>query len=312
MTARSGAMDDRIAARYRALVAQRLRQPPEVADRQARAVAAALHQAGLYRHKLLLLQDVMDRFAARRGAGDPAPAFPGELRRRIGDADPAAAAERHYRLALVLVPAFAEALYALALLRWRAGALAEAEHLFARAAAAQPWDGAPPHEHLAANALWNVAALRADAGDAASVERYREALVRLDNFGVDHAAFAALLRRRGEVAEAAIHYERLMPYSHRYAAEFVEPDYAPAERLPADRDGLPCSPLVPTPVADSRAGTIWYWWHLYFLVPPPTAADTRAALRRVLLEDGWLGWFGRAWRRPSGRVRIALSAAALA
>src|SRR5258706_14589421 len=133
--------DDRLAAGYRQLLVRRLRQSPDAADRHARAAAAALYQAGLHRHKLLLLQNVIERFEARRTTDDPSLAFGGELARRVHDPALATSAARHYRIAIALAPEFAEALYALAVLHRQRGAVSEAAALFHRAATAELWPG---------------------------------------------------------------------------------------------------------------------------------------------------------------------------
>jgi tetratricopeptide (TPR) repeat protein len=240
-------------------------------DRQVRAAAVALFQAGLLRHKLLLLSETIDRFEERRAPQDPRCIFP-EFLHQLGQDPPlAAVAERYYRLALVLSPDFVEAIYALAVLKQDHNP-PEAVELFRLALhhAGMGHPAAQAHAHMVANAFWNLAGLyRRRGDDKAADAAYGQAFSRLQNYGVHHVALADFQRRRGKVDAAAIEYERIMPYSHLYAAEFVEPAYSPEERLPVDPAGQPLDPLAATAVETvAGAGTIVYWWHLYVLLPP--------------------------------------------
>lgn len=191
-------------------------------------------------------------------------------------------AERYYRLALRLVPDFAEALYALGLLRRRARATSEAMVLFEAAASAPSHPNAMTYAHIAANSWRNLAEMHRDLGNNETAEAYfRKALDNHGIHGVYQAEIAGFLRARGRLADAALQYERTMPYTHLYPCEFSEPDYPPEEKLPAGLDGRPCDPLTPTIVAEEgRGGRLLYWWHLYLPTPPRAGLDAASLFRR--------------------------------
>ena len=250
-------------------------------ERHKRAAAAALYQAGLYRHKLLFLYDLMTRFKAAAGPTDPHPAFFEYCSSLIGGERDLTRAERYYDLALRLVPDFAEALYALALLKRRADMTTEAIALFEAAAHAPPHPNAVPYAHIAANSWRNLAEILRGTGDDEAAEAYfRNALDHHGIHGVYHAEIAEFLRARGCIADAAREYERVMPYSHLYPSEFSEPNYPPEGRLPFAPDGKPCDPLKPTIVGDDADGRqLVYWWHLYLSIPRGTPFDATSLIK---------------------------------
>jgi tetratricopeptide (TPR) repeat protein len=271
-------IDERIAQRYGDLLVEALADPLDAsaAMAQTAAAAGALFQAGVLRHKLLLITDILERFDEDKTLADPGNVFFEQSAARVSCALPDV--ERYYRLALTLFPTFAEARYNLATLRQRAGAVDEALQLFSSAAEAPP--RALPSAQLTANALWHIATIHRILGqDDAAAGAYRRAVAQLGNFGVDHSSVAKFLRRRGSVDEAALHFERIMPYSHLYAPEFVEPDYTKGERLPNGPDGRPCDPLTATPLDVIKGvGRVVYWWHLYILEPNDAPLATAEAL----------------------------------
>jgi tetratricopeptide (TPR) repeat protein len=250
-------------------------------NQQIRAATAALYQAGLYRHKLLFVHDLMSGFSATAGLREPRPAFFDYCASLIGDERDLMQAERYYRLALQLVPDFAEALYALALLKRRAGVTAEAVTLFEAAARALPHPNAVPHAHIAANSWRNLAEIYRDVGNDELAEAcFRKALDHFGNHGVYQAEIAEFLRARGRIAEAARQYQLLMPYSHLYPSEFSEPNFPPQDRLPLARTGHPCDPLTPTIAGEGANGArLVYWWHVYLLLPWQAPLDIGSLIR---------------------------------
>ena len=274
--------DDDIALNYQSFIQNFALDLDEInLDRQKRAAAAALYQAGVYRHKLLMLHDLMQRFSAQADATDPLPAFFAYCTSLVGDEALLAQTSRYYTLAVQLLPDFAEALYALALLKRRESLTAEAIALFQAAIEARPHPNAQAHAHIAANAWRNLAELHRDQGRADLAEAcFRSALECLGIHGVYHAEFAEFLRSRGRYAEAVMHYERMMPYSHLYASQFTEPDYPPEERLPLCVDGKPCDVLRPAVIGATADGQQQvYWWHLRFTLPPGAPFDAASILR---------------------------------
>lgn len=233
---------------------------------RARA-AAAFHQAGVERHRRLFLSEMVADLEASGSAQDPAHAtreyglvdqVDERARERVG---------RYYETAIAFAPRFAEPLYNLAALRRDAGRRDEAFALFLRAAQAPPHKRAKPHAFVVANAYWEAASLAAAAERLDAAETlFRRALRLQDNFGPEHVRFPRLLQRLGKNEEALDHFERIMRYSHRYAAEFIEPDYADDERLPRSPDGVPFDPFVLTPVNNGK-GRAFYFAHLYFGFP---------------------------------------------
>ncbi len=305
-------IEERIASCYGEILRGGLveRLNAAAAARQRRAAAAAFLQAGLRHHQLLLLGEIMTPVGVEGAPGDPACAFFGHTDPAAACRREAAAAERHYRIALALAPDLAEAKYNLALLCRRDGALDEALLLFAGAASTPPHPRAKPHAHLAANAFWQSAAIHHLRGDHGAVARaYERALTLLGNFGVDHLSVALFLRERGRLEEAAEHFERIMPYSHLYAAEFVEPDYEEHEKLPAGADGQPCDPLLATKVDEiPMAGAIFYWWHLYFLVPKDEPRPDLGAVVLTWAAGGAGPRLAGLWRRPRRALPLAAAA----
>lgn len=250
-------------------------------ERQERAAAAALYQAGLYRHKLLFLHDLMKRFQAAARPADPRPIFFEYCESLIGDEKDLMRAERYYGLALRLLPDFAEALYALARLKRRAGETSAAIALFEAAAQTPAHPNAVPHAHIPANSWRNLAEIyRALGNDKRAEACFRKALHYHGVHGVYQAEIAEFLQGRGRIAEAARQCELTMPYSHLYPSEFSEPNYPPLDRLPYRSDGKPCDPLKPTAIGENADGwQLVYWWHVYLLVPREAAFDAASLLK---------------------------------
>ena len=249
-----------------------------------RAASAAFYQAGVDRHRHLYLGEIIDDFTAAGTTADPRHAV---RERKLLDT-PADAVERvvwYYETAISLHPTFAEAHYNLATLHKRTGHLAEALRLFLRAAEFPPHPRTASNAFLTANAYWEAAVIEAENGHLDRAEQlFRQAVQRLDNFGPEHRRFAHLLRRLGKIEEAADHYDRMMAYAHRYAPEFLEPGYEPAERLPRRVDGTLLDPAEVTPVA----AEVYYWSHLYVRVPAATAPLTIETLRRLVAQSSSL------------------------
>lgn len=250
-------------------------------ERQKRAAATTLYQAGLYRHKLLFLFDLMSQFSALGGVTDPRPAFFDYCSSLVGGERDLLRADRYYRLALQLVPNFAEASYARGLLARRAGASAEAMALFKAAACTSPHPRAVPYAHIAANAWRNLAEFHRDSGNHEIAEAcLRKALFSHGSHGVYQVEIAKFLHTRGHIPDAVQQYELTMPYSHIYPCEFSEPNYAKKEKLPADLDGNPCDPLKPTVISEDTQGVrLLCWWHLHLRVPPKVEIDSLSLLK---------------------------------
>jgi tetratricopeptide (TPR) repeat protein len=308
--------DGDVATNYRRLLREHVHNRLDAAalDRHVRCAASVLFQSGLSWQKQLLLDDIMNRFEADRSGADPAPAFfasPARPNRPVAEV-----AKHRYGLALTLAPNFAEACYALAILKWREGTADDVIRLFRAAVgtAMTPHPGSPPHANLAANALWNLAEIHRTQGRNDAAETYyQQALSRLGNFGVSHIEVAKFFRQRGAVPEAASHYERIMPYSHLYAAEFVEPVYGPDERVPNDSQGNSCDPLTVTPLESiAGAGTIVYWWHLYAVLPPSFGSATGERLAEFFAPMSWTAKIAapfRKWTERNNSPRFATSLA---
>ena len=76
------------------------------------------------------------------------------------------------------------------------------------------------------------------------------------------------MQQIGRVKEAAIHFERLMAYSHRYAPEFILPILEESSKLPHSSDGIPVDPLKVTEISRTSEGNqIFFHGGLYFLIP---------------------------------------------
>src|SRR5262249_36190481 len=134
-------------------------------QRQKHAAATALYQAGLYRHKLLFLSELMKGFSAQADPSEPQPAFFSHCSSLIGSEQDLLRASHYYSLALQLLPDFAEALYGLGLLKRRAGLSTEAIALFEAAVTAKPHPNALPHAHITANSWRSLAEIHRDLGD---------------------------------------------------------------------------------------------------------------------------------------------------
>jgi tetratricopeptide (TPR) repeat protein len=245
-----------------------------------KTAAAAFHQAGVERHRRLFLAEIIDDFEAGGSEGDPAHAAREQGLLHPADDEMREVVAWYYETAITLSPVFAEALYNLATLRRRAGRLSEAFALFMRAAESQVHPRARQHAFLTANALWEAASIENVRGRLHEAEAlYRRALQLLGNFGPEHVQFPRLLQRLNKNEEAVDHYERITQYSHRYAPEFVEPDYDSEERLPQNCDGTPLDPALLTQIGNDR---IFYWAHIYFRFPEPKAVTDLPQLLKLL------------------------------
>jgi tetratricopeptide (TPR) repeat protein len=226
------------------------------------AAASAFFQAGVARHRRLFLSEIVADLEASASQDDPAHAARETLLLHEVDDQSRQRIARYYEVAIALTPGFAEPLYNLASLRRDSGRREEALSLFLLAAKAQPHSRAKPHAHLVANAFWEAADIMTELGQLGEAEAsFRRALALNGNFGPDHVRFPRLLQRLGKDREALDHFELITPYSHRYAPEFVEPDYHSDEMLPRLQDGTPFDPLALTRI---DGGEIYYWAHLYF------------------------------------------------
>jgi tetratricopeptide (TPR) repeat protein len=255
---------------------------------RARA-ASAFFQAGVARHRRLFLSEMVDDLEASASQDDPAHAARETLLLHEVNDQSRESVARYYEVAIALAPGFAEPLYNLASLRRDSGRREEALSLFLLAAQAQPHSRAKPHALVVANALWEAADIMTGLGRLGEAEAsFRRALALNGNFGPDHVRFPRLLQRLGKNQEAVDHFELITPYSHRYAAEFVEPDYHADEMLPRLQDGTPFDPLALTRIDGDE---IYYWAHLYFRFAkgiPPTLIDLQKLLenRRPFFMQG--------------------------
>jgi tetratricopeptide (TPR) repeat protein len=286
-------------------------EPPtskRMLDRWRRAAAAAFYQAGVERHRRLLLSEIIANFEAAGSDRDPRSAA---LSSGLVDTIDAQSRERvawYYGVALAYSPDFAEAMYNRAVLERDAGRIDEAFSLFLRAAKARPHRRGRRHAFLNANAFWEAAMIAVVQGRLEEGETlFRKALLRLDNFGPEHVHFPRLLQRLGKNLEAAEHFERITRYSHRYAPEYIEPDYTADELLPRRADGTPVDPAVPTMVSQN----IIYWGHIYLEGSKIDSVDNAIVAAQVLAKRSFLR---RILQRQTlqRRIRCAVAAAALA
>lgn len=251
----------------------------QLASWRAKA-ASAFYQAGVERHRRLFLSEVVADLEASGSTGDPAHAA-----RRAGllhavDDEARDRVARYYEASIVYLPQFSEPLYNLASLRRDAGRTNEALALFLRAAEARPHSGAKPHALVIANALWEAATIMVtlDRPDEAE-QLFRRALALNTNFGPDHLRFPRLLQRVGKNVEALDHFERIMIYSHRYAPEFIEPEYGPDEIAPREPDGTLFDPFE---LKRFEGTEILYWAHLYFRPKPGLSVTSANQLQEML------------------------------
>jgi tetratricopeptide (TPR) repeat protein len=252
--------------------------------------ASAFYRAGVERHRRLYLSEIIIDFEASGSMRDPAHAA---CEKALIDSIDDQARERvawYYQAAIAFAPDFAEPIYNLAVLRRNAGRLDDALSLFMRAARAQPHPRA--RGFLRANAFWEAASIRLVQGQLNEAESlFRNALHLLDNFGPEHVRFPRLLQRLGKNLEAADHYERITRYSHRYAQEFVEPDYEPDELLPTHPDGTYFDPAVLTRINGDQTG-LFYFSHLYFQLAQRSGVIEVAQLSQALRRQWLLRRFG--------------------
>lgn len=222
----------------------------------------ALH-AGAAFHRLALMLDVVEMYA--RDASLPAdePAYVDLLRRSLRGDPPRVIARRLYRAALRVDERLAEAWFNLGRLLQDAKDQSGALIAYGRAASLPVHPRAQPHAQLHASAHWHAATILEDVGrDDEALARYREAIARCDNFGVQHVRYAHFLRRRGLVAEATGHYQKLMTYSHCYFTEFALPT------LIATAAPNPGALSVPEVLYETSLGdAVVFWKDEYYRLP---------------------------------------------
>lgn len=246
---------------------------------RARA-ASAFYQAGVERHRRLFLSEMVADLESSGSERDPAHAARETRLLHAVDDEARERVAQYYEVAIAFGPRFAEPLYNLASLRRDSGRLDEALSLFLRAAHAEPHSRAKPHALAKANAFWEAATIVAAVGRLGEAETlFRHALALNGNFGPDHVRFPRLLQRLGKNEEALDHFELITRYSHRYAPEFIEPDYLSDEWLPRQPDGTAFDPFTLTCV---DGGEILYWAHLYFRLGRGIQAASMIELRRLL------------------------------
>lgn len=225
--------------------------------------ASAFYQAGVHCHKSRLLQEILLSFEAGKSSGDPDSAALSLL----PHSDFAGRAALYYDIALTLAPHFAEAHYNKASLHRTAGQTHQAMRSYKSALAFAPHARAKAHAFLHANAAWEAAvtALKLSRRRSAGAF-FAKAVSALDNFGVDHRQLPLYFDRSDRLADAMAEFERVISYSHRYAPEFIEPDFDHGELLPTGHDDQPLDPLRPTVVAATDGASAVYFLHLYFRV----------------------------------------------
>lgn len=241
------------------------------------------HQAGMYWHQYLILQETMSTFTTAGGLGDPSPVFHTHLARLTGSEPLPVKVRRCYEVALALAPHHAETHYNLGTIEQRAGALNVAFMRFETVARLGPSPGGQPHAYLLANTRWRMAEiLLAQGHQKEAVRCFNLAMRDLSNFGPDHANYARLLRQLGLETEAATHFDRIMSYSHRYAPEFILPMFEARCTLPHDASGHPLDPFAVTESGRSSTGArILFHGGLYFRLPTGREGWPRPAGLRI-------------------------------
>ncbi len=305
-TKNSGERAARLEASLTACLLASGHERPAIAEWRGRT-AWMLHRAGERWHELVLLAEVMDDFAKSRGPGDPAPAFQRVAANMTQGRDPLAMAEQCYALGLALAPGHAETLYNLATLMLRQGDTDRAFQAFDAVARMRPAADAQAHAFLTANADWRCGEILEARGQLESAARRYESTVRAvgGGFGPDQLRYPRLLRRLKRHEQAAAEYERAMPYSHRYAPEFVLP--GSAVDFPADAvlPGKLLDPLAIWPVETlPDGGRIVFCAGLYFRLEPRMSPEHADALLELASKSGLRRLFSRV-------ARCAASAAEL-
>lgn len=241
------------------------------------------HQAGMYWHQYLILQETMSTFTAAGGSGDPSPVFHAHLARLAGSEPLPAKVRRYYEVALALAPQHAETHYNLGTLEQRAGTLDAAFMRFETVTRLGPSPGGQPHAYLLANSRWRMAEiLLAQRRKKEAAKCFDLGMRDLSNFGPDHAIYARLLRRLGREAEATTHFDRIMSYSHRYAPEFILPVLEKQCMLPRDASGHPLDLFAVTELGRSPTGArILFHGGLYFRLPAGREEWPRPAGLRI-------------------------------
>jgi tetratricopeptide (TPR) repeat protein len=248
--------------------------------RLQRAAGCAFYQAGVLCHRNLLLREITSALEASKSAGDPDSA----VLRLLAPLDFAERAARYYDIALAFSPHLAEARYNQASIHRSAGRLRDAMRSYEAALTLAPHPMAKAHAFLHANAAWEAAKIAEWMGRAARARGlFRKAMSSGCHFGVDQRRYPDHLDASGRSAAAMAEYDRMMSYSHRYAPEFVTPDFTNEELLPSGPNVDPLDPLQATVAATANGIAAVYFLHLYFSTPisaAVTIADRLSAAFR--------------------------------
>jgi tetratricopeptide (TPR) repeat protein len=244
--------------------------------------ASVFYQAGVERHRRLFLSEIVADLEASGSKGDPSHAARETGLLHAVDDEARERVARYYEAAIAFLPHFAEPLYNLASLRRDSGRKHEALALFLQAAQARPHSRAKPHALVIANAFWEAATIMVTLDRPDEAEKlFRRALALNGNFGPDHVRFPRLLQRVGKNVEALDHFELITTYSHRYAPEFIEPEYESDEMAPRQPDGMPFDPFEFKRIEGTE---ILYWAHLYFRVERGLTVASVIELQKLLLR----------------------------
>jgi tetratricopeptide (TPR) repeat protein len=242
--------------------------------------ACAFYQAGVERHRRLFLSEIVADLETPGSKGDPAHAAREAGLLHAVDDEARERVARYYEVAIAYLPDFAEPLYNLASLRRDSGRNNEALALYLRAAQARPHSRTKPHALVIANAFWEAATIMVTLDRPDDAEKlFRRALALNGNFGPDHVRFPRLLQRLGKNVEALDHFELITIYSHRYAPEFIEPEYEPDEMAPRQPDGMLFNPFEFKRIEGTE---IHYWAHLYFRLKRGLTVANVAQLQKML------------------------------
>jgi tetratricopeptide (TPR) repeat protein len=243
--------------------------------------ACVFYQAGVERHRRLFLSEIVADLEASGSKGDPSHAARQAGLLHAVDDEARERVARYYEAAIAYLPHFAEPLYNLASLRRDCGRKDEALALFLRAGQARPHSRAKPHALVIANAFWEAATIMVTLDRLEEAEKlFRRALSLNKNFGPDHVRFPRLLQRIGKNVEALDHFELAMTYSHRYAPEFIEPEYQPDELAVRQPDGVLFDPFELNRIEGTE---ILYWAHLYFRVRQGLPVTSVLQLQKMLM-----------------------------
>lgn len=212
-----------------------------------------------------VIADLADFYCARTGFALQDLGYGAEVMRMGGAVGARDRAAQYYAASRQLNPTLAEANYGLGRVAQLGlgtdGDIEEPLAHFRRCLDLPAHEATPAHAHLHANAHWESAWLLERAGrvDEALTE-YRQALSRLDTFGVHHVRVARFYRRLGLQADAAEQYLVCARYTHRYFPEFVLP---PLQAAPAT-----AAAPVPDEIFTTPAGArVYFHKGQYILVP---------------------------------------------